>query len=108
MKKYAHPCEGMSKAEMGAFDRIAAGSPPKCSTRTLARLTEANLIERHSVEIAKDRLGPVIRYEYSVPIPLHILWCEWMTRPKVRHRYKSLPPQRTADDLPLFRPQGPE
>lgn len=63
---------------------------------------EAGLIERHTVVLARDRLGPVVRYEYSVPIPVHIRWCEWMISPKRRAKGKSAVPQRTADDLPLF------
>lgn len=97
-----HPCAGMSKAEMAAFDRIAAGGPHRSSTRTLASLMEAGLIDRHSVVVARDRLGHVVRYEYSVPVPMHIQWCEWMMRPKHRAKRKSAVQQLTADDLPLF------
>lgn len=102
MESHQHPCEGRTKAEMAAFDRVAAGSPPKCSAQTLANLAEAGLIERHTVVIARDRLGPVVRYEYSVPIGAHIQWCEWMTRPKHRAKCRAAPTQQAAEDLPLF------
>ncbi len=98
-----HPCDGMAKAERNAFDRIAAGVAMKSSTRTLSRLVDAGLIERHAVELAPaDRFGPIVRYEYSVPLQLHIRWCEWMTRPRIRAKRKVALPQRPADDLPLF------
>jgi hypothetical protein len=96
----------MSKAEKAAFDRIAAGSLPKCSAQTLANLMEACLIERHSVVIARDRFGPVVRYEYSVPISVHMRWCEWMICPKRRTKRKSVVPQLAADGLPLFAAPG--
>ncbi|MGJ4941418.1 hypothetical protein ACQR1W_12665 [Bradyrhizobium sp. HKCCYLS1011] len=97
-----HPCEGMSKAERAAFDRIAAGAPPKSSTQTLSRLIEAGLVERHTTALAADRFGQIVRHEYSVPLAAHLNWCEWMTRPKTRVRRKALPKQEPVDELPLF------
>jgi len=98
-----HPCDRMSKAEQNAFDRIAAGAPMKNSTRTFSRLVDAGLIERHAVELAPgDRFGPIARYEYSVRLQLHIRWCEWMTRPRIRAKRKVALPQLPAADLPLF------
>lgn len=54
-----NPCEGMSKCEVQAFERIAFGAPPRCSAGTIANLLNAALIERHEVILAVDRLGPV-------------------------------------------------
>jgi hypothetical protein len=94
-----HPCVGMSKAEIDAFDRIAAGGPHRSSTRTLSKLMEAGLVQRHSVAIGPpDRFGPVVRYEYSVSIGAHMQRCEW----KIRSRRKSALPQRVVEELPLF------
>lgn len=82
-----HPCDSMKKAEIGAFDRVAAGGAPRCSDRTIARLVERGLIERHLVRVASnDHFGPIVKHEYSVPIALHIEWCDWMTRPKTRSK----------------------
>lgn len=101
--KIKHPCDGMSEAERNAFDRIAARAPPKSSTQTLDGLVATGLVERHKVCLASpDRFGPICRYDYSVPFPVHMVWCEWMTRPRSRHRRKPAPPQRSVDDLPLF------
>ncbi len=103
MKGPEHPCEGLSRAARQAFDRIASGAQPRSSDRTLADLSEAGLVERHTIEIAtRDRFGPIVRYEYSVPIAMHMRWCEWMTRPKRRTKRRATPPQKTVDGLPLF------
>jgi hypothetical protein len=67
----------MSKAERNAFDRIAAGAPPKSSARTLDSIVATGLVERHKVFLTSpDRFGPIYRYDYSVPVPVHMAWCE--------------------------------
>jgi hypothetical protein len=97
----------MTRAHRNAFDRIAVGAQPESSARTLDRLVEAGLLERRKVTLtAADRFGPVYRYDYSVPISVHISWCEWMTRPKRREKRKPLPPQRPVEELPLFGTAG--
>jgi hypothetical protein len=97
------PWDQLTNAQRRAFERIAAGAPPKCSARTLDSLVRAGLVERHKVSLAPaDRFGPIYQYAYSVPIAAHMSWCEWFTRPDRRRRRKSLPPQLPIDDLPLF------
>jgi hypothetical protein len=72
-----HPCEGLPKAAGPAFDAMAAGFEPRASTKTLAMLVEHGLIERTDEHIGSSA-GPTLRRpRYSVPIPMHIQWCEW-------------------------------
>lgn len=104
--KVENPCEGLSKSEVQAFERIAFNMPPQCSAKTIKKLLDAGLIERHQQVLAVDRLGPVVRYEYSVPIALHFQWCEYRSRPKSKGRRSKPAVVAEIDDLPLFRYGG--
>ena len=98
-----NPCEGMSKSEAQAFERIAFGASQRCSEGTIKKLLDAGLIERHEVIIAVDRLGPVLKYEYSVPIAIHFQWCEYKSKPKAKSRRAKPSPVASVGDLPLFK-----
>lgn len=98
-----NPCEGMSKSEVQAFERIAFGASPRCSEGTIRKLLDAGLIERHEVILAVDRLGPVLKYEYSVPIPIHFQWYEYKSKPKAKSRRAKPSPMASVGDLPLFK-----
>ena len=78
-----HPCAGLPKAAIKAFDVAAAGGEPKASARTLELLVERGLLARFAEEhFFDDRLPPLITYRYSVPITAHIAWCEHWTSPR--------------------------
>lgn len=64
-----HPCKGMTRAEIAAFEAIAINRSPRCSKRTLETLLSRGLIEKEE----RKSLSEV----YFVPLPLHIQWCEW-------------------------------
>lgn len=64
-----HPCKGMTRAEIAAFEAIAINRSPHCSKRTLEALLSRGLIEKEE----RKNLSDV----YFVPLPLHIQWCEW-------------------------------
>jgi hypothetical protein len=73
-----HPCEGMTRAETKAFEAIAINLKPRCSVRTLNRLVERGLISKQERRIASgDGLPAAVFVEYYVPLPIHILFCEW-------------------------------
>ena len=42
-----HPCKGMTKAEIAAFEAIAVNRPPHCSKRTLDKLLSRGVIEKY-------------------------------------------------------------
>jgi hypothetical protein len=72
-----HPCQGMTKAEIAAFEAIAINRPPHCSKLTLERLIARGVIERYGKK-ANFRDGlPSIITDFDVPLPVHIQWCEW-------------------------------
>jgi len=102
-----HPCEGLSKAAIDAFDMIAAGVPPRCSKETLKLLMERGLVERHMQPARfNDALPPSTHVAYSVPYAHHIQWCDWWTAGR-RTRRRMSPVKRkkkfgpTDPGLPL-------
>jgi hypothetical protein len=102
-----HPCEGLSKAAIDAFDMIAAGVPPGCSKETLKLLMERGLVERHMQPVRfNDGLPPSTRFEYSVPYAHHIQWCDWWTAGRHTRRRLSAVKRKensgpTDPELPL-------
>jgi hypothetical protein len=89
---------------MDAFDAIAAGLTPKMSKSTADTLLELGLIERN---VAKrhfaDGLPPSDSVFYSVPIDLHIRWCEhWISpvqRAPGKRQSKPRPPNDAEPEL---------
>ena len=67
----------LTKAQNEAFERIACSMEPACSGRTITALLDAGLILESRRTIGRDALGPIQICEYSVPIPIHMEWCEW-------------------------------
>lgn len=78
-----HPCAGLSKAAIKAFDAIAAGFEPKVSTPTLELLVERGLLTRGVRQhFFDDGLPPLRTYVYSIPLSYHITWCEHWASPR--------------------------
>src|SRR5258708_7460737 len=79
-----HPCQGMTKAEISAFEAIAINRPPRCSNRTLERLLARCVIAREEKRISlRDGLPPSVVSTFYVPLAIHMQWCEWTGE---RHR----------------------
>ena len=64
-----HPCRGMTRAEIAAFEAIAINRSPHCSKRTFEKLLSRGVIEKFEKKSLFD--------DYFVPLPIHIQWCEW-------------------------------
>lgn len=66
-----HPCEGMTKAEISAFEAIAINRPPNCSKRTIDKLLVSGVIanEKHNLHF-RDGLPPSTVDNYFVPLPI--------------------------------------
>lgn len=76
--KTKHPCHGMSRAEITAFEAIAVNHDPRCSKKTLERLLERGLIAKQDRLVHfSDGLPPSIATDFYVPLPVHIQFCEW-------------------------------
>lgn len=72
-----HPCKGMTKPQIEAFERIAINEPPACRWDTLDALLKAGVIERGQGEMRRDAMGVYEIPSFIVPLPVHHQWCEW-------------------------------
>lgn len=74
MKKTKHPCAGMGKASVAAFEQIATGvALPPMARRTAAALLNKGLIDRGPEKtLGRDRFGAITIPQYFVPIPVHM------------------------------------
>lgn len=81
-----HPCDGMSRAEISAFEAIAINRPPNCSKRTIEKLLARGVIASQETKMRfREDLPPSVVANFYVPLPVHIQWCEWAEK---RHRGK--------------------
>lgn len=72
-----HPCKGMTKAQISAFEMIAIGENPMVGEKTIAKLLERGVIVQGPDRIFQTALGPLHCKQYEIPIPIHMQWCEW-------------------------------
>lgn len=74
-----HPVRnaGGRQCHVKAFEAIASGGTPSCHASTLRWLEDHGLIERHSIVVGRDALGPIVRPDFSVPTWAHVEWCGW-------------------------------
>lgn len=68
----------LSPKQLEVFEAIAIGHGYGHPERTLHSLWKKGYIERHRhmLDSARGQI-PVQIYRYSVPIPIHIAWCQW-------------------------------
>lgn len=64
----------LTKAQRGALDNMGANMHPRCATKTLDALERLGLIEGEDV-ILPGRFPVKVRH-HTVPIFVHIAWCE--------------------------------
>lgn len=72
-----HPCKGMTKVQIGAFERIAINEPPAATHKTLMALRKAGLIDYENEVVGRDALGKIIVPRWFVPLSVHHQWCVW-------------------------------
>jgi hypothetical protein len=73
-----HPCKGMTKAQIAAFEQIAINvALPPVPKGTLAALEKHGLIERAPDKKLHDEMGDYSLPQYFVPLPIHMQWCQW-------------------------------
>jgi hypothetical protein len=75
-----HPCKGMTKAQIAAFERIAVNEPNGANHQTLVKLRERGLIDYETDVVGRDALGPISVPRWFVPLPIHAQWCEWCSQ----------------------------
>lgn len=73
-----HPCKGMSKTQVAAFERVAINEPPMAGRQTMDILEKRGLVERLPDKfVGRDVLGVIRIAAYCVPLPVHMQWCQW-------------------------------
>ena len=72
-----HPCKGMTKAQIAAFEQIAINQPPQCKWETIDALLKAGVVERGPSERRRDAIGVYDIPNFFVPLPIHMQWCQW-------------------------------
>jgi hypothetical protein len=75
-----HPCAGMTKAQIAAFERIAVGQLPMATHKTLMVLRAKGLIDYTEKVVGLDALGKITIPEWFVPLSVHRQWCEWCSK----------------------------
>lgn len=80
-----HPCKGMTKAQIAAFERIAVNHEPMATHKTLLALRAKGLIGYTDKVIGRDALGKITVPEWFVPIHAHLQWCQWCSEQPENH-----------------------
>ena len=78
MQMTDHPCKGMTRAAINAFEAIAVNQRPHCSKATLQKLVDRGLIVKETKTMHfGDGLSAAKIDDFYVPLPIHYQWCEW-------------------------------
>ena len=72
-----HPCAGMTKAQMRAFEALAVGMPSPCAPKTIKALLDRGVLVQSGQSNFRDGLGAYSIPIYDVPFAVHRQWCEW-------------------------------
>lgn len=94
-----HPCKGMTKAQVAAFEQIAVNAVPQCTWGTLDALLKAGVVVRGTPEVRRDVMGVYEIPNFYVPLPLHMQWCAWCSE-----QYEPQPEETTDGSVEGTRP----
>lgn len=72
-----HPCKGMTKAQIDAFEQIAINQVPQDGWRSIDALLARGVVERGEGRKLRDAMGVYEVPTFYVPIPVHAQWCAW-------------------------------
>ena len=72
-----HPCKGMTKVQIAAFERIAINQLPQCGWKSIDALLKAGVIDRGEDEVRRDAMGVYRIPNFFVPLGVHMQWCDW-------------------------------
>lgn len=70
-----HPAQGCSKKQIEVFEAIASGQSVPDS-KAVQALIKKGLVEADEV-VHRDAFGKFTTVEFSIPVAIHIQWCEW-------------------------------
>ena len=69
----AYFVKGLTKRQIKTFEQIALGSDKGVNRRTAEALLRKGLINEKLTSYGMH----LAVYRYSVPLPIHVKWCEW-------------------------------
>lgn len=72
-----HPCKGLSKAAVIAFEKVAVDQEPRAARSTLAMLVRRGLLTPHQQCDRNGDFGVFTWTSYTVPTNIHMQWCKW-------------------------------
>lgn len=72
-----HPCKGMTRSQIEAFEQIAVDAKPNCKWDTIDALVAAGVIARGPSEPRRDAMGVYTVPSFFVPPAVHAQWCAW-------------------------------
>ena len=72
-----HPCKGMTKNQIAAFEALAINQTPQDGWRSIDALIARGVVERVEGEKRRDAMGVYEIPRFNVPLPIHMQWCEW-------------------------------
>lgn len=75
-----HPCKGMTKAQIAAFEAIAINQVPQNGWNSIDKLLARGVIERGPSETRRDAMGVYTIPHFYVPIAVHAQWCAWCSQ----------------------------
>ena len=103
-RKLRHQCEGLSIAEIEAFDTLASGSEPFDFGDALSGLARLGYLKATGWTLdSGDESQLQARHRYTIPISLHLAWCEWAWATSYAPRSApSLSTKPPPDQLSLF------
>jgi hypothetical protein len=103
-RKVRHPCEELSIAEIDAFNTLASGGEPIESGAAIAGLVRLGYLKATGWMLDDGGDGRLqIRHRYTIPISLHLAWCEWAWATSYAPRNEPvLATKPSPDQLSLF------
>ena len=104
--KVEHPCEGLSIAEVIAFNAIASGAEPTYARYALGQLVRLGYLKETGWPKYPDEEAEQLAvHRYKIPVSLHIEWCQWIipqAKSGVSFSETAGASRESSDQLSLF------
>ena len=105
-REVEHPCEGLSIAEVRAFDAIASGAEPTNARYALPQLARLGYLKETGwPRYPGGEAEQLAVHRYKIPVSLHIEWCQWIiqqAKSGVSFSETAGASRQIADQLSLF------
>lgn len=72
-----YPIPGLTPRQRAVFEQIAVGNDAGHHPKTVGVLLDRGAIEVTWEVRGRDRFGEIRVPRYTVPLGLHVRWCQW-------------------------------